>query len=595
MEHSSPKTTLTRPNGQIAVDANAELAKHRHEYKAKPNPGGEVIPDSFSLTSGWKCEKDGLATWPSVYITNIAEYLNGMTSSVIVNRKEKDTGIFKKVHMHDIIETSDKCIIKAKVTPSMAINQQAYDTWIVVEKDRPAGVGGRVLLCSCNHVAVVLFRVEDAVKRGIAKKSKTNVLATRNVPRTKRVMRPFKAVEMSCMKSSYGKERCQEDESILKEDASESCFEQLQEQKRHVTPKVIFPKSVVDVTLSEMEKPHHSIESVAKALSMTHEESDNICKQTVEQASSKELHHQRRGRITASLFHRVASRAKSIQKDEDANVTSLTDTLLGKKAFNPSLAMKHGTSLEPIAKKKYTLTMKKHRHIKASEIGLTVSMKHPYLAASPDLVVQCECCGKGLCEIKCPETVKDQILTEDNIKYLLEENGKIVFDTKHPYYFQRQGQMGILSRSFCDLFIYTLHGSLTVRAICGMNRNDQPSNRDENQAPLLITTGSDPNNNAIPGAAEQNVERPGISAPRALIPISTQPMKRKRKPEKGESKTPVFLCGICGLDCLDEPQSENEQSVQGYGCSVWTHYVCAGVTDELVSIALKWFCKKCKN
>ncbi|WAR01052.1 hypothetical protein MAR_025424 [Mya arenaria] len=132
--------------------------------------------------------------------------------------------------------------------------------------------------------------------------------------------------------------------SILKEDASDSCFGQLQERKRHVTPKVILPKSVVDVTLSEIEKPDYSIESVVKALSMTQEESDNISKQTVEQASSKGWHNQRKGRITASLFHLVASRAKTIQKDEDANVTALTDTLLGKKSFDPSLAMKHGTS-----------------------------------------------------------------------------------------------------------------------------------------------------------------------------------------------------------------------------------------------------------
>ncbi|WAR27214.1 hypothetical protein MAR_013197, partial [Mya arenaria] len=383
---------------------------------------------------------------------------------------------------------------------------------------------------------------------------------------------------------------------ILKEDASDSCFGQLQERKRHVTPKVILPKSVVDVTLSEIEKHDYSIESVVKALSMTQEESDNISKQTVEQASSKEWHNQRKGRITSSLFHRVASRAKTLQKDEDANVTALTDTLLGKKSFNPSLAMKHGTSLEPMAKKKYTLSMKKHRNFNATESGLTVSLKHPYLAASPDLVVQCDCCGKGLCEVKCPETVKNQIPTVDNIKYLLEDNGKLVLDSKHHYYFQIKGQMGILGRSFCDLFIYTLHGSLSVRVCFNMQfwsslekslSSFWTKHIDENQTPLLKTTGSDPNNNAIPVAAEQNVERPAISARRALIPISTQPLKRKKKTRKAESKTLVFLCGICGLNCLDEPQSENEQSVQCDGCSVWTHYVCAGVTDELVSNVLK--------
>ncbi|WAR27216.1 hypothetical protein MAR_012920, partial [Mya arenaria] len=83
---------------------NAELAEHRlqNEYKAKLNPGGEVIPDPMSLTSGWKCEKDGLASWPSVYITDIVEYF--------------ECGWVKEVHMHDISVTSDKCIMKAKVT-----------------------------------------------------------------------------------------------------------------------------------------------------------------------------------------------------------------------------------------------------------------------------------------------------------------------------------------------------------------------------------------------------------------------------------------------------------------------------------------------
>ena len=33
----------------------------------------------------------------------------------------------------------------------------------------------------------------------------------------------------------------------------------------------------------------------------------------------------------------------------------------------------------------------------------------PYIGATPDLFVQCECHGEGLCEIKCPYTTRDQI------------------------------------------------------------------------------------------------------------------------------------------------------------------------------------------
>ena len=176
----------------LPVDVNAELAEQRlqHKYKAKLNRDGEIFPDPFSLTSGWKGEKKGIASWPSVYITGIANFLGEMTSTEIVNRllneyKEGkayryfEFGWVKEVHIQNISEQSDKCVLKAKVTPSQAINKKAYDTWIVVEKDRPERIGGKVhvsycscmagMLGCCNHVAGVMFRVEAAVKRGLTK------------------------------------------------------------------------------------------------------------------------------------------------------------------------------------------------------------------------------------------------------------------------------------------------------------------------------------------------------------------------------------------------------------------------------------------
>ena len=39
---------------------------------------------------------------------------------------------------------------------------------------------------------------------------------------------------------------------------------------------------------------------------------------------------------------------------------------------------------------------------KANTCGLFVNLEHIYMAASPDAVVSCECCGDGLLKIKCP-------------------------------------------------------------------------------------------------------------------------------------------------------------------------------------------------
>ena len=94
---------------------------------------------------------------------------------------------------------------------------------------------------------------------------------------------------------------------------------------------------------------------------------------------------------------------------------------------------------------------------------MTVSGDKPFLAASADLETECDCSGKGLCEIKCPESIKDQEPYIDNVTYLKENDGTIILDHKHAYFFQIQGQMKILKREFCDFYIYTHHGSLCVR------------------------------------------------------------------------------------------------------------------------------------
>ena len=79
-----------------------------------------------------------------------------------------------------------------------------------------------------------------------------------------------------------------------------------------------------------------------------------------------------------------------------------------------------------------------------------------------DLQTESDCCGKGLCEIKCPESIKDQEPYIDNVTYLKENDGTIVLDHKHAYFFQIQGQMKILKREFCDFYVYTHHGR-----VCG--------------------------------------------------------------------------------------------------------------------------------
>lgn len=64
------------------------------------------------------------------------------------------------------------------------------------------------------------------------------------------------------------------------------------------------------------------------------------------------------------------------------------------------------------------------------------------------------CCGKGVCEIKCPESIKDQAPSVENVKYIKLENDALSLDQNQPYYYQVQGQMKILDRKY-SLSIHT--------------------------------------------------------------------------------------------------------------------------------------------
>lgn len=82
---------------------------------------------------------------------------------------------------------------------------------------------------------------------------------------------------------------------------------------------------------------------------------------------------------------------------------------------------------------------------------------------SPDLKVSCQCCRTGLCEIKCPYSVRSEIPKAENLKYLTKTtdddgNETTKLSKTHEYYYQIQGQLAVTMNDFCDLFVYTWHG-----------------------------------------------------------------------------------------------------------------------------------------
>lgn len=127
---------------------------------------------------------------------------------------------------------------------------------------------------------------------------------------------------------------------------------------------------------------------------------------------------------------------------------------MGYGASATSAAMQHGLDLEPAAKEAYRKHMvSSHGNdFKAVDSGLIISQTHPFIAASPDLHISCKCHGEGLCEIKCPSTIRDEVPSHSNYEHISAEG---TLKRTSPYYFQIMVQLGVTGLSYCDFFVFT--------------------------------------------------------------------------------------------------------------------------------------------
>ncbi|KAL1481489.1 hypothetical protein MTO96_034446 [Rhipicephalus appendiculatus] len=120
-----------------------------------------------------------------------------------------------------------------------------------------------------------------------------------------------------------------------------------------------------------------------------------IEKQTKAQSASSKWHQFRTGRITASNAGAVFA----------TSLTEPSKSLLKRLCYPQecrflTAATEWGKKKEAAGRMAYVEAMQKH-HIgfKCQVSGLHISTEHPFLAATPDGLVHCNCCGDGLLEV----------------------------------------------------------------------------------------------------------------------------------------------------------------------------------------------------
>lgn len=246
---------------------------------------------------------------------------------------------------------------------------------------------------------------------------------------------------------------------------------------------------------------------------------------------------------------------------------------------NPNLKpLKHGREMEPEAKQAYIAAQSRHhRSFKAENCGIFIDLAKPYLAASPDMLVNCECCGHGTLEVKCPlqrPCVKCNPsiceCPENCLKYMHVKNGCLCLKPNHAYYAQIQGQMFISNRTYCDFFIYEKHATFMQRIL-----------KDE-----LFWSKLVPSldfffiNYIVPKLITKSCE----------LECEVEPMEVDVVPEGN-----VYFCPICRekvkeSECI---RSFGERSIACEMCDSWFHFKCVKITKSVLETIEDYVCPSC--
>lgn len=178
------------------------------------------------------------------------------------------------------------------------------------------------------------------------------------------------------------------------------------------------------------------------------------------QSSNENWIRARCGRLTASNFHAVKTKMETLGAEtcRSKDTTPLVVKLMGYNPLRADIpALKYGRENEPRAIDAYIEYQLGKGHINqvVSSCGLFVSKEHAFLAASPDGLTSCACCGEGIVEAKCPFSLQNaenvlsaECLTQD-------EDGNSFLKKNHQYFSQIQGQLAIVGVRYCDFVIYS--------------------------------------------------------------------------------------------------------------------------------------------
>lgn len=180
-----------------------------------------------------------------------------------------------------------------------------------------------------------------------------------------------------------------------------------------------------------------------------------IEKETRAQSSCRKWFSFRAGRVTASC-----AKAACSTSIEDPSPSLVQRICYPSQGTFTTVATTWGIDNEPRARAQYVEAMtSRHANFKCNASGVHISFDHQFLAATPDGVVSCDCCGTGVLEVKCPYSLRDCTVIEltccNSSSITLPDGDALQLKRKHAHFWQVQMQMFVCQVKYADYVVWT--------------------------------------------------------------------------------------------------------------------------------------------
>lgn len=399
-----------------------------------------------------------------------------------------------------------KHFIKSKVLPSMK-KSAVYTCYISISSlgfviqakcGCPAGMDGR-----CNHVTATLFGLESFHKKKKAIDKEDDISCTSKPcgwsvpPKRKGPVQPISAMKFK--KHDYGKDKKirqpmfdgkdvraphQQKWSDEKLKLMLNQLKELQDETGqpigwcHLLPQVVpsvevhqeseygnsqneeennYPSEIIS-PIKACDSPmslqgiKERCERIKKTLNVSSEEASKVESETREQSDSTLWYLHRKGRITASKSYRIAA-----MKNTTSPSKAIKECMYAQ--MKPTKYMLEGLAKEPEIMELYIQTQTKSGHIgiQVTRSGFVISKADGFLGASPDGLVNDPSVDDpdGLLEMKFIQTNKYESLEDALLqkRMCIKENGGIIINRRHQYFYQIQQAMYVTERKWNDFVV----------------------------------------------------------------------------------------------------------------------------------------------